>query len=210
MKKGLLFIASIVFLALSCKQASPEPFQTGDLVFVNLPLKKVDGQDSTKTTLIHVGILEVDQQDSLWIVDVTLKHGVMRDSLATFFRDFKRSNGKYPEMIVMRLKDTTHVAEYVRKAESFIGQPYDFDFEPDNGALYCTELVYDSYVTPDGEHLFKEISMNFKEEDGNYSIYWQNLFNRINVPIPQGHMGTTPDSMMESECLRPVRNSLVK
>ena len=209
--RTVLIALLTALVTVSCHQtAGPEPFQTGDLVFVNLPLKKVNGEDSTKTTLIHVGILEVDQQDSLWVVDVTLKHGVMRDSVATFFRDFKRSNGKYPEMIVMRLKDTTHVAEYVRKAESFIGQPYDFDFMPHNGALYCTELVYESYVTPEGEHLFKEIPMNFKEEDGSYAIYWQNLFNRINVPIPQGHMGTTPDSMMESECLRPVRNSLVK
>ena len=52
--------------------------------------------------------------------------------------------------------------------------------------------------------------MNFKEEDGNYAIYWQNLFSKMNVPIPQGKLGTTPDSMIASEQLRPVRNSLVK
>lgn len=208
MRKLILAILAVL-AAFSCRER-PEPFCTGDLVFVALPLRTVSGEDSTQTTLIHVGILDVDQLDSLWIVDVTLKHGVMRDPLDTFFRDFTRSNGKLPEMIVMRLKDTSHVKEYVQNAKSYIGQPYDFDFLPDNGALYCSELVYDSYVKPDGTHIFQEVPIDLTDGSGEIGPYWVRLFERIHYPVPQGKMGTTPESLLESEELRPVNNSLVK
>ena len=112
-------------------------------------------------------------------------------------------------MLVMRLIDTTGVAGFVEKAKTFIGQPYDYAFQPDNGALYCSELVYDSYVKADGTHLFQAAPMNFKNADGEFAPYWARLFERLQIPVPQGVLGTNPQAMYGSEALRPVRNSLL-
>lgn len=84
-------ILSALLLLISCgQQASPEPFQSGDLVFVGLPKEAASGEDSMdaaiiastgdgkRLNMIHVAILEVDPADSLWVIDVTLKHEVSR------------------------------------------------------------------------------------------------------------------------------------
>ena len=214
-------ILSVLLLLISCRQhPTLEPFRSGDLVFVGLPQEATSGQDTmdgaiaaatgdgNRLNLIHVAILEVDEADSLWIIDVTLKHEVKRDSLKNLFRDFTRHDGSLPEMLVMRLKDTTGVSGYLQKAKSFIGQPYDYEFMPDNGAMYCSELVYESYVRADGTHIFPAAPMNFKNAEGEFAPYWVRLFDRLQLPIPQDVMGTNPQAMYNSEALRPVRNSL--
>ena len=214
-------ILSAVLLLFSCgRHPSPEPFQSGDLLFVGLPLEATSGQDTmdgaiaaatgdgNRLNLIHVAILEVDQADSLWVIDVTLKHEVSRVPISVLYRDFTRHDGSLPEMLVMRLKDTTGVSGYLQKAKSFIGQPYDYEFMPDNGAMYCSELVYESYVRAAGTHIFPAAPMNFKNAEGEFAPYWVRLFDWLQLPIPQDVMGTNPQAMYSSEALRPVRNSL--
>ena len=220
MKKVLIGLLAVLAV-LSCKKG-PEPFRTGDLVFVGLPQESTASQvtmegaiaaathDGSHLNLIHVAILEVDSQDSLWIIDVTLTHGVKRSPLKSFFKEFTRRNGSLPEMLVMRLKDPSHAAEYVENAKAFTGQPYDYSFLPDNGAMYCSELIYESYVKPDGTHIFECYPMNFKNDEGEFSPYWIRLFDRIQTPIPQGVTGTNPQNMYKSDALRPVNNSLTE
>ena len=221
MKKSIIALCA-VFMAVCCSQPGPEPFQTGDLVFVGLPPESTSGQDTmqgaiaaathdgNQLNLIHVAILEVDDKDSLWVIDVTLTHPVKRDSLGGFLKEFTRRDGTLPEMLVMRLKDPSHAKEHVERVKSFIGQPYDYAFQPDNGAMYCSELVYYSYLKPDGTPIFDCYPMNFKNDDGEFPPYWVRLFERIHTPIPQDVMGTNPQAMYKSEALRPVNHTLVK
>ncbi len=217
MKKTFLFIACIALLAASCAQPGPEPFQTGDLVFlgryvddVPRPQQGKDVQNPELLTFIHAGIIEIDEADSLWILDVTMKNGFKRHHFDSFLNNFRSRSGAVPMVLVKRLKDNSKVEEYVRNARKMMGQPYDFQFAPDNGALYCTELIYNSYVNEDGTHVFEEYPMNFKNADGEFIPYWVRVFDKINRPIPQDVMGTTPDGMYQSEALRPVNNSLVQ
>ncbi len=214
MKKTLL-ISSLVALLAACTQPT-EHLQTGDLIFVGIPadysLDK-DSMDSAITdatgsqtglNLIHTAIAEVDAEGRVWIIDATIKHGVDRHPLDIFLTDFTLKDGSYPAFEVKRLRDDAHAAEYVENAKKYLGLPYDTHFSPTDEALYCTELVYDSYLDRDGKPLFHAAPMNFRNADGEFPVYWQQLFALLGEPIPQDTPGTNPQAMSQEPALRPV------
>lgn len=217
--KRVLLIALAVILA-SCKSG----IRTGDIVFVGIPadysldesdmdgaISAATGRDNATGTkslnLIHVAILEVGK-DTTWIIDATIKHGVDRHPIDTMFKEFTLKDGSQPIYIVKRLKDSRKAAQYVENAKKFIGRPYDVWFSPDNEAMYCSELVRDSYRTPDGDYLFDAKPMNFKNEDGEFPLYWQQLFALIGQSIPQDEPGTNPQDMSGAPVLKLVSAGL--
>lgn len=183
----------------------------GDLVFVGIPSGGNEGgmagaisaaTGKGDVNYIHVAMLDVDASGE-WVVDATLAHGVDRHPLDVFFSDFRRSDGSWPCFEVMRVRDMSGLGDCVENACRFIGEEYDSCFMPDNGRHYCSELVYDSYLK-DGKPVFSSAPMNFKDAEGNYPEYWQRLFKRIGVEIPQGVPGTNPQDMRQSDCLEHV------
>ena len=213
MKKFFVFLALAASVA--CCTPRPEGLRTGDLVFVGIPADysiEADSMDEAiseatgepgRMNLIHVAIAEV-QGDSTWIIDATIRRGVDRHPLDTFLRDFTLRDGSLPVFVIKRLKDSHDVASFVEQAKTFCGLPYDQSFLPENGALYCTELVRESYRTSDGEYLFANKPMNWKNAEGEYPLYWQQLFARLGEPIPQDVPGTNPQDMSESPILETV------
>ena len=199
-----------------------EELQTGDLVFVGIPADyELDGRamdgaiseataDGSALNLIHAAILEIDAEGRAWIIDATIKHGVDRHPLDTFLRDFTLRDGSMPVFEVMRLRDDSRAAEFVQNAKRYLGLPYDVHFSPDDSALYCTELVHKSYLAPDGTPLFSAAPMNFKNADGEFPPYWQQLFDRLGEPVPQDVPGTNPQAMSKEPALRRVQAGLVR
>lgn len=207
MKRLFIFTITLLLLA-SCARNG---FRNGDLIFVGIPLSysidstsmdsaisQATGTDSLN--IIHVAIVEVEG-DSTFVIDATIKRGVDRHPLDTFLRDFTLKDGTLPVLELMRLKDSKDADIYVSNAHKFIGRPYDEHFMPGNEAYYCSELVRDSYIRPDGEYIFDAAPMNFKGPDGKYPIYWEQLFARLGVPVPQGVEGTNPQKMYGSEAI---------
>ena len=186
--------------------------RTGDLIFVGIPADYSLDSDSMASAIgeatgeadslniIHVAIAEV-RQDSVWIIDATIAHGVDRHPLDTFLTDFTLRDGSYPVFKVMRLKDDSRAQEFVDNTRKFLGQPYDSAFLPDNGAMYCSELVYESYLTPDGGHIFSEAPMNFLDDEGAMPVYWEQLFGMLGMEVPQGIPGTNPKQMSRDPAL---------
>lgn len=210
MKRIMILIALAAIFAGCCKSG----IKTGDLLFVGIPgdysldESEMDGAISAATgtkdlNLIHVAILEVGK-DTTWIIDATIKHGVDRHPIDTMFKEFTLKDGSQPTYIVKRLKDSRKAAQYVENAKQFLGLPYDVAFLPDNGALYCSELVRESYRTPQGGYIFDEKPMNFKNSEGEFPVYWQQLFALIGQSIPQDEPGTNPQDMSEARVLKQV------
>lgn len=200
----------VVILALAACKNEPR-LQTGDLVFVGIPADYSLDPDSMGSAIsdatgdgdlniIHVAIAEV-KADSVWIIDATIKHGVDRHPLDTFLTDFTLKDGSYPRFIIKRLSDNSLAGQFVEKAKQYLGRPYDVWFSPDNEAMYCSELVRDSYRTSDGAYLFEAKPMNFKNSEGEFPIYWQQLFGIIGQPIPQDEPGTNPQDMSNAPVL---------
>ena len=184
--KNLLKITLLALLLLagfSCRKsqepAVSEPrVETGDLLFVGIPMNYGDGDmaqaiaDATSSgdsiNFIHTAILEVDENDAVWVIDATLARGVDRHPLDTLFADFTLHRGGTATFEVMRLKDNSNAAAYVEQAKVFLGEPYDNYFMTFNGRHYCTELISDAYVDADGHCWFEPQPMNFKNREGEY------------------------------------------
>lgn len=211
--KRFLLIISVLLLAVSCGQ-KVDTLRTGDLVFVGLPLDydaegdSMDAAISAATgeegalNLIHVAIAEVDA-DSVWIIDATIAHGVDRHPLAVFLKDFTLKDGTYPEFIIKRVKGVDTEAA-VQRARTYCGRGYDVRFLPDNEEQYCTELVQNSYLDASGNQVFHSEPMNFCAPDGTMPPYWEWLFGKLGMEVPQGVPGTNPQRMAQSDLLYDV------
>ncbi len=213
MKRIFLFLL-LASMAGACSVKEASFPQTGDLVFIGLPMDyKADTTsiasgivaatgDST-LNYIHTAILEVDP-DTVWIIDATIRHGVDRHPLDTMFKDFTLEDGSLPAFRIMRLKDNAAAEEWVENACRYLGRPYDMYFLPDNEALYCTELVQNAYLDASGKGIFPSEPMNFKGPDGTFPPYWTWLFGILGREIPQGEPGTNPQRMAADPNLVPV------
>lgn len=211
--KRIAPIIAVLLLLTGCGQ-QVNRLQNGDLVFVGLPMDydaetgSMDAAISSATgregalNLIHVAIAEV-QADSVWIIDATIAHGVDRHPLDTFLTDFTLPDGSYPEFIVKRVKGIDTDAA-VERAKSFCGRAYDVRFLPDNEDLYCSELVQNSYLDATGAQVFTSEPMNWLSPDGTMPPYWEWLFGKLGMEVPQGLPGTNPQRMSESENLEEV------
>ena len=151
---------------------------------------------------VHVAILEVDG-DEVWVIDATMKRGVDRHPLDTLIRDFTSDGGQKPILVVKRLKEGFSPV-FIDNARRHLGEPYDFWFQPDNGRMYCSELVQESYLREDGSRLFGSRPMNFKDFTGAFAAYWVTLFERLGSPFPQGAPGTNPQDMADSPLLEEI------
>ena len=204
MKKIVLlcFTALVLF---SCRPASVDGMQAGDLIFIGLPadyhlynrdyVQSPDAPQSFEDIIIHTAIADVDK-DGIWVIDATIAHGVDRHPLDVMLSDFALKEGYACNYIVMRLKDDKHAKKYVKNAKAHLGKSYNTNFAPCDTALYCTELVQVSYVKPGGKPIFQEAPMDFTDREGNMPDYWTWLFGLLGKEVPQGVPGTLPQTMI--------------
>lgn len=217
MKKIVIFSAALAALLFAaCCTGPHDRIRNGDLIFVGIPASydadstSMDEAITSSTgseeglNRIHVAIAQV-RNDSVWIIDATIKRGVDRHPLDTFLKDFTLKDGSYPTFEVKRLRDDREADLFVSNALKYVGEGYDSSFLPDNGAMYCSELVRDSYVSADGKYIFAAAPMNFKDKDGKFPVYWQKLFAKLGQPIPQDVIGTNPQDMSTQTCLESVK-----
>lgn len=187
-----------------------ERLQTGDLVFVCETEGGVSNAGSMSEAIMsatgsitHVAVVEVDDAGGLWVIDATPKRGVERHSLESLIQD--NPNAVFT---VKRLRDTSGVSRFVENAKSFIGESYDYTFLPDNGAMYCSELIREAFRRPDGSPLFETAPMNFLASDGSVPFYWKQVFESLGMEVPQGVAGTNPQDLSMSPLLVEVNVSL--
>lgn len=206
MKRTLIYIATL-WTAFACT-ASGSEIRTGDLLFQVGTTSEMSGAITAATgndsllNFTHVGIAIVrGGADS--VLEATSDGGVRTVSLEKFLESAARIDGR-PAVVAMRLRDTTGTAASVARARSFMGLPYDYSYRPDNGRLYCSELIWESYRTPDGERIFPARPMNFRAADGTMPAFWVELFERLGEPIPEGEPGTNPNDMARDPHLEEV------
>ncbi len=183
--------------ARACTYSDSNSVQTGDAPASSAAAKP-------EPLNIHVAILEVSG-DSTYVVDATIKRGVARYPLQDFLKDFTLKDGSLPQLEVFRPKVSADRArQFVNNALLYAGMPYDVDFLMDNSAMYCSELVYDAYITDAGEHLFSIGTIDFLSADGTVPLYWRQIFGLLQRDIPQGHPGVMPCDLTSSLLLERV------
>ncbi len=192
-----------VFLALTLLAACGGEYvpRTGDLLFQRTASEEMSDaieaatQRDTDVTFTHMGIVEA-ADDGVFVIEAT-DTSVRRTPLADFLARSARRGGK-PIVAVGRLRgaDDATRNRILQHAHARLGLPYDNEFLPDNGKLYCSELIWECCVAPDEEtHLLGSYPMTFRAADGRLPAYWAEHFAAIGMPVPEGVAGTNPNDM---------------
>lgn len=213
----IVILAVAQMLSIGCRQgrrtcSGDTLLRPGDLVFVGYSPGGDDRSEAMSDAIasstgdgnknyIHVAIIDVDAEGSVWVIGADDKRGVSRCPLDTFIVDYSSTAGPETVFDIMRLADTSLVRGALSAAASFIGEGYDGEFLPDNGLHYCSELVRDCFLDADGGYVFDSAPMNFKAADGSYPEFWVHHFALLGMDIPQGVLGTNPQDMSSSSAL---------
>lgn len=194
MKQAIAYLSLLLLIATNI--AAQDGYHSGDLLFCpqqKSDIEKAIGSSTGEYT--HVAIVEVDSTGKIWIIEASPNKGVRRIPLNEWSYDYYS---------VYRISVPFDTAAVIDRAKSFIGQPYDNSFLPDNGKMYCSELVYEAYLYANGNHIFQSQPMNFRDKRGKMPKYWKKHFRKLGIPIPEGVQGTNPNDMSKSPVLTNV------
>ena len=187
-------ILALALMLATTANAQWEHLHSGDLLFVRdtsgmgLAVQQTTGQYTHVAMVERVG-------DTTFIIDATQRYGVAR-------RPIEQLSATKVPIDIYRLTLPFDTVAVITRAHSFLGQPYDNAFTHNNGALYCSELIYECYLDSASNHIFEAVPMNWRAPDGTIPSYWVDHFKRLNAPIPEGLPGTNPTAISRSPLLR--------
>ena len=200
-------ISFIVFTVTLIFSSSAQELKSGDLLFVIDSDSSFSSAitDATKAlsdslSFVHVAILEVQDDLKYNVIEANPKYGVRIVELKEFLEDTPKVNGA-PGIIVKRLKIDFPITQSLQLARQHLGEKYDWWYLPDNDKMYCSELVYDSFLDSNGERIFEAKPMNFRKADGSMPEFWIKLFKELDSPIPEGLPGTNPNDLSKNPYL---------
>lgn len=175
-----LLIAAVLACA-SCSTA----LRTGDLLF---HVAAADNQITlvTPASIDHVAIYAGRGQ----VVEAIPHEGVVVTPLSEVLG---REDGHY-------LRGRVAAAarrQSVSNARQYLGQPYDTLFLPDNKAIYCSELILQSFVDKQGQAIFAPVPMTFRDAHDSIPRYWQQLYARHRMAVPEGEPGSNPGELSQ-------------
>lgn len=145
----------------------------------------------------HVAIVCMDSIGNPLVIEASPQEGVRTVCLDSFLEEAVKIDGQ-PGVVVMRLVSYFPMETIVENAMSHISEPYDWYYLPDNGMTYCSELIYDSYIDAEGRHIFEAHPMNFRNPDGSLPSFWEELYEGLGQPVPEGIPGTNPQDLSKS------------
>lgn len=196
-----LFLAVFVCLAIASCARQEFVFRSGDLVFCVAGTEGMSSAVAASTAwgdsvkFDHVAIVAVNEGIP-YIIEATSSAGVRCIPWEEFLET--SSGGGRRGAVVMRVNTEFPLDKAIDRAMECIGQEYDWHFLPDNGKLYCSELVWECYRWDDGSRLFSASPMNFRDSEGNMPEFWTALFEKFGEPVPEGVPGTNPNDMSKS------------
>jgi hypothetical protein len=182
--------------------AADTSLRPGDVLFQDLdcgPLcdaieavtEGIDGKDFS-----HAGMI-VRVGDTLAVIEA-----IGPDVHLTSMRDFHQRNSK----VLTRHVKPIHRALADRAAAhalGFIGTPYDDAFLPDNGKLYCSELIAMAYERANsGKAVFAAPPMTFKDpRTSQFFPVWVLYYKELGLSIPEGEAGCNPGGLSRNDDL---------
>ena len=121
----------------------------GDVIFQSFPLNPLTAtiESVTQSGLSHCGI--VHRKGSQWIVLEAV--GPVKETPLAEWTSRGR-NGRYA---AFRLKPEyqPQIPEFLKAAYAYSGRHYDIHYQFGDDAIYCSELVYNSFKSATGEDL---------------------------------------------------------
>ena len=208
----LLFLLVSVFAVKA--QYTPDELnldlQTGDLLFCSSTSgelsKAIDQATQTgqETHFDHIGIVDI-RNDTVYILHAAPKKGVCRETIGHFFYSYKEK----VTISVYRLNDQLQKAipSAIKKANSLLGQPYNYSYILKDPGHYCSEYIYEIFAA---DSIFELKPMTFKDpKTGKFLTGWVNHYKKLGIPIPEGEPGCNPNGMAASEKLEMTGEVLI-
>ena len=199
--KKIILLLLISFSVFAQKKVT---LKEGDIIFqsmncdlcnaINAVTEGFDGKDFSHLGLVHI------QNDSIYVIEAAGKEVKL-----TPLEVFKTYTTE--EMYVGRLK--RKYRKYIPKAIEFslskLGVPYDEAYLYDNGSYYCSELIYDAFLSAYKKPFFELTPMTFKEPNSNdYFQVWIDYYENLKIEIPEGKLGCNPGGISTSDKLKIV------
>ena len=157
----------------------------GDLLF-HLPESNNHITEVTQGTADHVAIYLGGDS----VIEAIPRQGVVVSKLSNVLH---REPGRY---VVGKVKGAD-AERSISNARRYLGRPYDSIFSASAEAIYCSELVQQSYVNRRGALLFQPIAMSFHDSTGHITPYWQDFYARRGLAVPEGEPGSNPADLMK-------------
>lgn len=182
--------------------------KNGDLLFVTAKESGLSGainnvtQKQKTASFDHIGILEKEGR-KMFVLHTAPKGGSQRQNLKDFIKDQKKEG---QEVIVYRLKPEYQKAipEAVKKANSMLGKPYNFNYILDEKSYYCSDFVERAFRE---ENIFKLEPMTFIDpKTGKTNTFWEEFYTRKNLKVPEGEPGCNPNGLAGSDKLERIGN----
>lgn len=174
--------------------------QSGDILFQNLPcggmcdaiIATTPCQNNRRFN--HCGIARKDS--GKWFVVEAIGKEVQKTPLEKFAaRDTSR------KLFIGRAKISGNLRrQFAQNSLRYLGRPYDNPFLPGDSALYCSELVWETFA-PNGQKLFPLQPMTFKA-NGQTHPAWQAYYESLGQPIPEGVPGINPCAIANAPGIR--------
>lgn len=201
-----LFLAMILILQNCTSHSKGVQLKNGDLLFVTAKETGLSGainnvtQKQKEASFDHIGITE--KEDGNWYVfHAAPKGGSQRQNLKSFL---KNQSDEGQKVVVYRLKPEFQKAipEALKKAESMVGKPYNFNYILDEGSYYCSDYIERAFRA---NHIFRLEPMTFIEpKTGKINEFWTEFYKKKNLEVPEGKPGCNPNGLAASEKLERV------
>lgn len=177
---------------------------TGVLFFVKDTAGMGQAIQASTGVYTHVAVAVcTDSGEYLW--EATRPEGVicrpLQEALAAWHVGLDTTRPLLEFVAMRRITVPFDTLRLTASLQAFRGQSYDDFFLPDNGRMYCSELVYECFYDTAGNRLFEARPMNFRAADGTMPSYWTQYFDSLGVAIPEGVAGTNPTDMFYSPLL---------
>jgi hypothetical protein len=212
--KWALLLLSVGLAPFGCNQNISEgnrnfALQPGDLLFQDSDLGPLCDAIEKVTTgfqganFSHVGIVAKDNSGNFVVIEA-VSNGVVSTPLQTFLSRSFDAKGQ-PKVVVGRVKEPYRhlIPRALKEGLALKGKPYDKVFAIDNGAYYCSELIYEIFLQANANKpVFKLQPMTYKDPDtGEMLTAWEDYFSKLGVPIPEGKPGINPGGISCSRLL---------
>jgi len=191
----------------SCSQNNNTP-KNGDLLFCVSDISQMSKAITDATyngdslQFDHVAIFSYINEEP-FVIEASANKGVSITKLEDFLKSCNTINGK-PGVIIKRLDLDVDTETIIERALTYVGQPYDWSYLPNNNKLYCSELIYECYRNNDSCNIFQTKPMNFRNKDGEIPDFWKTLFDKSGEKIPEGVPGTNPNDIFKDKRLQEI------
>lgn len=197
----------LLYLISGCKSSTISDLKNGDLLFVTAKETGLSGainkvtQKQKNVSFDHIGIL-AKENNKLYVLHAALKGGSQKQPLKSFIKEQAEEGQK---VIIYRLKPEYQnaILPAIKKAESMLGKPYNFNYILDENSYYCSDFIERAFRD---DCIFRLEPMTFIDpKTGKTNEFWEEFYKKKNLEVPEGKPGCNPNGLAGSDKLERIK-----